>query len=212
MDTLRLSVTELDSFRHWENDEPWMTTEKLIEQLSGRGEATDKMRAGSAFHAQLESLQDHEYLDSFSRDGFDFDIQLNGELFLPQILEVKTEMKFRFDDLEVTLVGKADAIYGKKIWDHKLSEQFDAEKYADSLQWRAYLLMFDADSFTYNVFTWKDKKGVIAVNELHQFTVYRYEGIEKDVRDAVRLTSLFIKGSVPQRLNDAEQDAKALQW
>ena len=122
MDTLRISVTELDSYRHWENDEPWMSTEALVAQLSGRGEPTDKMLAGTAFHEQLENLQDHECLDDFERNGLLFKVNLTGELFLPRVQEIKTEKAYEFGGTKVTLVGKADAVYGKHVFDHKLTE------------------------------------------------------------------------------------------
>ena len=112
----------------------------------------------------------------------------------------------------MTLVGKADAVYGKHVFDHKLTETFDAEKYTDSLQWRAYLVLFDADRFTYNCFTGKEKNGEWIVSELNRLTVNRYAEVEKDVAVAVRNLENFIRNYIPKRLNDKEAEEKMLAW
>lgn len=212
MDTLRISVTELDAYRHWVNEEPWMTTEALIAQLSGRGEPSEKMLAGTAFHEQLENLKDDEPLDDFERNGLTFKVNLSGEFFLPRVQEVKTEMVYPILGTRTTLVGKADAVYGRHVFDHKLTETFDAEKYTDSFQWRAYLVLFDADKFTYNCFTGKEKNGVWIVSELNRLTVNRYAGMEKELQVAVHDLVQFIRNNVPKRLNDKEAQEKMLAW
>jgi hypothetical protein len=63
------------------------------------------------------------------------------------------------------------------IYDHKLTERFDAERYADSYQWRCYLLMFGARKFVYNVFEGREGNAANewVIHGFQQFPLYAYD-------------------------------------
>jgi hypothetical protein len=210
MNTLRISVTELDAWRYY-CEEDWMTTEVFLSRLRGEDEENDAMRAGTAFHNFLEHAEECE-VDEFESEGIKFSIDCDIQVPLPKVREIKTEKDYRIGHTLVTLVGKADAVDGREVFDHKLSKEFNPDRYMDSYQWRAYLTMFDGWRFTYNVFTGKEKDGTWSVTDFDQLSMYAYDGMEEDVLNAVTELTWFIEKYVPERLNDAEADAKKVQF
>jgi hypothetical protein len=189
---MRLSVTMLDQYLYWKSAED-MTLEDFLARLRGT-EVTPAMEAGRAFHSVLETATFAE-LQSVERDGWTFDFDLEATLPVPDIRELKAERIIQTPAGPVTLVGKVDALHGYTVRDYKLTERFDAERYADSYQWRAYLSMFHATSFVYDVFTCRygdDKR--VSVNDYHQLTFYTYPGIASDVaREVAGLAEIVAK-------------------
>lgn len=214
---IRTSATELETFRLFlEGD--FIDQEELLSRLRGERTENLKMRAGTAFHAFLENAGDFSG-DEVEQDGFVFLLKLKTSIALPVIREVKTERGYLLDGQEVVLVAKADALNGRTVWDHKLSDGFDADRYTDSLQWRAYLSLFGCNTFTYNVFEGgevKKKKQqragkvVWSVDELHQFSCHRYPGMDQELSDWVRELTRFIVKYVPERIDAPEAIAKKL--
>src|SRR5690606_28161709 len=88
----------------------------------------------------------------FAVDGFTFSFDTDAEIDLPPLREMKATMQIDIGGTLVTLVGKVDAIHGKRIDDHKFTAKFDPDRYLDSYQWRVYLEIFGADVFRWNIF------------------------------------------------------------
>ena len=206
---MRISVTELDQWRlYCQYEHGWVDYAELRKRLSPdqKQEESEAMRYGTAFHAYLEDAVAGREVKEFNRDGIDFKLDFDRQLYLPEVREVKTELDLSVDGMPVTLVGKADAYDGWSVFDHKLVEQFDAEKYLDSLQWRAYLIMFDARRFTYNVFECdRDLAAFCRVRELHQLTMCRYPGMERDVLNYVQELARFFRDYMPERLTYGDE-------
>lgn len=208
---LRTSATELEAFRLYRQMK-WLSHDEFVRRLLGERDDKLIMQAGTAWHTFLEHAVEWDG-DEVVQDDFVFILEFDGVLPLPTIREIKTERKYEIDGLNVTLVAKADAVNGLVVEDHKLTEEFSAEWYIDSLQWRVYLSIFGADKFIYNCFEGKevklkgrhkrkDGKHVWEVTGLHRLTVNRYEGMEREVRSWLGDLVKFIREYVPERIND----------
>lgn len=176
---IRLSVSWLDEFLYWQSQED-MSVEDLIERLKGVPEPTPQMLAGRAFHSLLEHSGIGEMF-SVRHDGFTFEFNIEADIELSPIVELKGEHVFDTSSGAVTLVGKVDAMNGRLIRDYKLTERFDAERYADSYQWRAYLSMFDGRAFIYDVFSGRVDEGVVKIFGYDKLPLYAYPGMAQDV-------------------------------
>jgi hypothetical protein len=207
---LRVSATDVDQLRYYRHSD-WMEFEELLSRFKDDTQETQAMRAGTAWHKFLDGSGE-AVCDVVEQDGFAFRMNLDAALNLPKLREVKIERTFRILGEDVTLVGKTDGIEGRRIWDHKLTETFDPENYFDSLQWRIYLVLFDADAFTYNVFEGGEARRTKAnasytdrgltvwdIDQLHQLTVYRYDQMESDVMRGLTEFVEFAKMHLPER-------------
>lgn len=203
---IRMSVTELESFRYWKGkDDP--DTAELIADLSRKLEPTPQMEAGQALAKFFETTKEGEVY-AHDVDGWTFDFgALDHEFHVPPFREVKGEKLYETPSGPVTLVGKVDGLDAKVVHDEKLTERWDAEKYLDSLQWRAYLDMFGADKFVYDVFVAKYEKRdgvivgkVVEIKDYQPFPLYRYPRIALDVRAAVVELAEVIVNFLPERV------------
>lgn len=181
---MRVSVTDLESYRYYLASED-MTLDDILRRLRREEPPSPNMLAGTAFHKLLEDAPVtllESGIETAEVDDFRFRFDLDAELALPDIREIKAAEEYDVNGLPVTLVGKVDALSGIRVDDHKLTGRFDAEKYTDSVQWRAYLMLFKAHRFTYNVFTGApDKDGVWVIRAFDQLDLYRYGDMEKEV-------------------------------
>lgn len=139
------------------------------------------MMAGRAFHKLLEASDDGELVYT-EVDGFSFRFDLDAEIDLAPIRELKGEMVVQASVGPVTLVGVVDGMNGLTVRDYKLTTRFDAERYADSYQWRSYLEMFGAKKFVYDVFVGKeDGPGEYIIYDYHKLSFYAYDGMKRDI-------------------------------
>lgn len=188
--TIRLSVTMLDTFVSGMAD-PDMTEYALAERLFGKFEPSAAMRAGTAFHYCLEHSQDADDLQLLLTSGNDRFVfvlpdSIDGTVELGKTRERKRVWRILPD---VDLVGKIDAETDFHVIDHKLTGRFDAERYMDSWQWRAYLAMTGKPMFAYQIFEHggigePDDQGntVIEIKRYHRLEQSRYQGVVNDVR------------------------------
>jgi hypothetical protein len=194
---MRLSVTDLDSYLYWKGSED-MNLDALLRRLRREEPPTPAMLAGTAFHSLLENADTCD-LSNAEQDGFKFRFDLESAIALPQIKELKAEHPVSTTAGPVVLVGKVDGLRGSTIIDYKLTERFDAERYAGSYQWRCYLMIFRAQRFTYEVFQCRHTDDAIVVTEHHPLTFYAYPGMEQDVlRELAGLAELVAK-YVPEK-------------
>lgn len=181
---IRLSVSDLESYRYWKANEDSDLTSLLV-RLSHQEPPTPEMKAGRAFARLFEEVGE-EALSVREVDGWTFDFtQLDHEICVPPVREIKAEVPFATPSGPVTLVGKVDGLLGTQVHDQKLTERWEAERYLDSLQWRAYLAMFDATSFVYDVFQGRYQGRYITITDYHPMAFYSYPGLSADVQRAV---------------------------
>jgi hypothetical protein len=195
---IRISVTQLDSYLYWRESED-MELSELIARLTGKQEPTHEMLAGRAFHKLFEHAKDGDILVA-DVDGFQFVFDVNQSIALPEIRELKGEVVFNTSSGPVTLVGKVDAINGTIVHDYKLTERFEAERYTDSYQWRAYLAMFGANTFVYDVFQGRYDGSRVSIYDYHRMRFHAYPGMRDDVQREVAALAEIIAKHVPAKI------------
>lgn len=199
MAAIRVSASDIDSFRYFLADEDAELPD-LLGRLRRTEPPTEAMMAGTAFHTALQLSQSGS-LEEIVSDGFRFRLDLDDELDLPAMREIKTTRDYEVGGHVVTLVGKVDAVLGRRIYDHKLTARYDAERFLGSMQWRIYLDLFGADEFRWNVFEAREVgEREYAIKELHKLTMHRYPGMEDDI---VRELATFLEFAVthmPERI------------
>ena len=184
---LRLSVSDLESLRYFKTMED-RTLDNLLAELAHVSAPTPKMQAGKAMAQFFENASEGE-LESITVNGWQLDFELDAAIPLPVVREMKVEEIIQTPSGPVTLVGKVDGLDGLTVRDQKLTDSLDAEgRYVDSLQWRAYLVMFGARRFIYDVFVGRVNEAdhVVTVREYHPLTFYSYPDMRADVERAVR--------------------------
>lgn len=195
---MRLSVTELDGFRYWKSAED-MDLDAFLARMRKQEPPSPKMLAGRALHSILEDAQVGEVAVA-ERDGFSFTFEADCSLQMLPVREMKGEIGLHTSSGLVTLVGIVDGLDGG-IYDHKLTERFDAENYANSYQWRCYLTMFGAQRFTYNVFEGREKDiNTWVIYGFHPLTFYAYPGMADDVQREVNELAAFVAKHLPERV------------
>lgn len=204
MQTLRVSATDIDALRYYRADEDADLAD-LLAQLRRQCPPTDSMLAGTAFHKALETVSEGA-VNVLHADGYEFELDLEEEIDLPAIREIKATRDYVVGDVVVTLVGKVDAVLGRRIDDHKLTGSFDAERYLGSYQWRIYLEVFGADEFRWNVF--EGAASTVShrqwrVRSLHKLPTYRYPGIAADVEREVAAFVDFARIHLPEKFERA---------
>lgn len=194
---MRLSVTDLDAYRYYKASED-ADLEALLRRLRREEPPSEAMLAGKALHKILEVTDAGEFAE-FEVDDFKFHFAADIEIPALPVRELKGEVILPSPVGPVTLVGVVDGLDGS-IHDHKLTARFDAERYADSYQWRCYLTMFHAKQFVYNVFEGKQNDdGSWWIFGFHRLPFYAYEGMEQDVRREVGELAEFIAKHLPER-------------
>ena len=201
MQTLRTSASDLDAFRYYlANDDADLAD--LIAQLRRETPPTPAMLAGTALHKALELSTPGTY-GQLSADGYTFTFASDAEIDLPEIREIKASRDYEIDGCCVTLVGKVDALHGRRIDDHKFTSRYDAERFLSSLQWRVYCDIFNADVFVWNVFEGRpasdDPKGYV-INAVHTLAMHRYPGMRDDIERALKRYVDFARVHLPEKV------------
>lgn len=199
MDKLRISASDVDSYR-WFRDDDEAELADFLADIRRQSEPTLPMLAGRAFHTALENATQGEFI-RLGSDGFTFDFEIDGQIELPDVREHKVTREFIIGDCTVTLVGKVDAIHGLRIDDHKLTTRFDAERFFNSYQWRIYLLLFAADEFRWNIFEARDpKEKHYTIHALHPLRMHRYPNMREDVIRELERYVEFARTHLPERI------------
>lgn len=208
MDTLRVSATDIDALRFFLNPpipEMEIELDELLRRLRREEPPSPAMLAGTALHKALELASAGEH-KGFAVDGYLFSFEIDADLDLPAIREMKETREYLIDGCAVTLVGKVDGIHGKRVDDHKLTERYDAEKYMTSYQWRIYLEVFGADEFRWNIFEGKESfegsKNYL-IRAVHSLHMHRYPGIGEDVERELHRFVSFARDHLPERFQRA---------
>jgi hypothetical protein len=195
---IRARVSNLEEFRKWRDDEDQIPADLVLRLTNFQ--PTEPMKAGTAFHKALESVQDgeHEHLHA---DGYTF-ILPDGQIALPAIRELRAFGSY--GELEVT--GCVDGLQGRTVNDHKTTARADFERYLTGYSWRYYLDLFDADRFRWDIYEIKHIKGLIyQVSEPQMLETFCYPGMHDDCR---RLAEEFYEfASVHMPGYDAMQGA-----
>ena len=198
---IRMSVSDLESYRYWKDSDDSEMPD-LLRKLRHQDPPTMQMEAGKAFAKVFERLK-HDVAETATEDGWTFDFTaLDQEINLSPVRELKGEVSLSTPSGPVTLVGKVDGLSGLVVHDQKLTERFDAERYLDSLQWRAYLWMFGATKFVYDVFVGKYEDDVVRIREYHRLAFYTYPKVAEDIQKAVEELAAVIAANAPDLVKE----------
>ena len=192
-------VSEVESFRQWQEDED-ADLETLLNRMRGLGEESEAMRAGTAFHKALELAPTGLEVESLEALGHTFTFAGDFEVELPTVREVRASRVYVVDYEPIIISGQLDAIFGKRVEDHKTTGRFDADRYMTGYQWRLYLDIFNADVFRWNVFEIKQQDDpmqweVFASHRLEQF---RYPAMHSDCQRLVADLAKFARVHLPE--------------
>jgi hypothetical protein len=196
-------VSTVESYRRWLNWRPLFdgdeepTLEEFVRSIT-RDEPSEAMKAGTAFHAAIETAQIGEH-SIFTSQGFGFELP-DAEIELPEIREMRASK--RYGDLIVT--GKVDCLDGKVVIDHKTTSRADLDRYMDGYQWRFYLDIFGADAFIWHIFEIKETEPKeYRVSAPQVLRAYRYPELEADCAD---MAARFLHFARSVNLPDARLD------
>ncbi len=167
-------VSNVEAFRRWRLDDE-ASVDDLVARITGAVDPSPAMLAGTAFHQALETAEPGDYA-TLTALGHTFHLA-DAEVALPGIREVRTCRDYG----GITITGQADLVHGRTVTDHKTTARFNPEGYIEGFQWRAYLDIFEADVFRWNVFVIKEVGPLTyEVEAPHVLTCFRYPALHED--------------------------------
>jgi len=194
---MRVSATLLESYRLYLTEE-WKTEASLIESIQGVFVPSPQMELGTAFHAVLETPERFRVAGGYRSGAYAFEDATMAPLLALIDRRGVFEVKATTELDGHTLVAQADLLAGATLHEFKTTlSTFDAEKYADSYQWRVMSLVFQPAQITYHVASLDDHgNSVVELKSLDSVNLYPYPGLEQDVRDLLRefVTYVEMKG------------------
>lgn len=203
----RASVSNLEAFRCWENDEA-LELGWLLQRILGPFEQTSAMKAGEAFHKAMETFRGET--EQVASGKYRFDIDCDILLIQPDATELPISR--RYGDLIVS--GRVDAIFGATVYDHKATEYFDADRLLEGYQWRFYLDILELDRFVWNVFVMRETADPFhyVITDFHPLEQKRYPSLASDCERLAKRYLHFAGQHLPQKavneLTVTEDDLK----
>lgn len=206
---LSLRVSDLDQWvRYCEPEIPEfeVSLDDFLAYMRRKAPQTIDMQAGQAFHSLLEHANVGDAfsdgLTATESEGFRFHFDIEAELALPAFREKTIQQVYKTSVGPVLLRGKIDGQDLLEAIDYKLTTSpFDAERYASSLQWRAYLDMTELKRFRYLVFQAKREEVFVRIFDLHEFKLWAYPGMSQEVRQRVDELARFVSVHVPELMS-----------
>lgn len=199
----RISVSTLDQYQ-WFLKSDEMSEQEFINQIITQTPPTTNMAQGTAWHSVLENWHGKTDNNRYYQDGFCFDLSTlasDEPIIIGEPYEREQKQCWYGVD-GVELVGKFDVITPFAVIDHKLSANFDPERYFDSWQWRCYLAMAGKPKMIYQVFEYDrlnelNDDECIYINNYHRLEVLAYKGMVDEVHDIVAdFNTLLLKYGV----------------
>lgn len=198
---IRVSATDIDAYRRFRSDEE-SDLATFLADMRKWTPPTPAMKAGTALHKALETAEPGEHGALVTEDGYRFAFDRECAIDLPDIRELKAERQYRVGPYDVTMVGKVDALHGRRIEDHKFTTKYDAERFLSSYQWRIYLEVFGADEFRWNVFEAREGETAkdYTITAVHALRTHRYPDMADDVERELGLWVDFVRVHLPERV------------
>ncbi len=192
---IRLRVSTIEAFRRVV-DTDYAPEEELVATLK-RGQWTDgpanwQMLAGTAWHRAMALEPADDVLEwpcgttacCYGDYSFDSgDIQEALAYCGPGLREITgRRVLCNWHGEAVEIEGTADLVQGLVVTDHKTKfSQADPSDYEESLQWRLYLLIHEAQVFRYNLWEMKDPvSGYCALKDVYSFRLWPYPWMKQD--------------------------------
>lgn len=189
---IRISASDLNTYQRYRDLEE-VTLEECLAELRRERPPTPAMTASKVLHSALEHAGYDTETSCLLWKDYAFFFQCDIELTIPDVRELKGEAETITPSGPVVMVGIVDSIDGS-ICDYKLSARFDAERLAQSWQWRFYLSLFNKWRFVYKVFVGEEiKPKEWAIRDYHELAVYRYAGMEEELQREIDEFAAFTR-------------------
>lgn len=178
---MRLSVTDIESYRLFMSEEAeWMTEERFLAGLVGPRVETPAMAVGNAFEGMLampEGFDEYQWRGGYRASGAEM-VTARGYLPARGAWQVKLQCPYAGH----IVVGKIDLLHGTHVFDVKTTgNTIDAEKYLHSYQWRFYLDLLRASVFTYVVYRVSvEADNYLRVIDVASINAFGYDGLTGD--------------------------------
>lgn len=201
-----ISPSKLESYRQFmSGTNEWATEQGVIDNIKGVKVWKAAFDLGTAFHLTLEhgpepywqpelqrylvTLTDMDFnrTISFSPEQMQWALRLR-RAYPEMVNEIEGEHEADYLGVgPVTLRYRLDGLHGLHVHEHKTtSRPYHVETYADSVQWRIYLLVTGAMLCQYNVFCLlRPDEGGDAVVEAHAAKFYPYQEMREDIADLI---------------------------
>ena len=206
--TIRLSPSLIDSFEYWQNDERSGEEKQqarfgeLIASIKGEHwEPSEPILRGSAFHDLLErqivgmsdrldSKDEHGRIWIFDGDGIR---HVRAQIPPGTLFEVWGELLL--PEIDVRMRLRADGLSGNEVHEFKSTAKINVDRYMNSVQWRCYLLAFEAELVAYHICKLGlDKKaGVWRLKEYLPLRQYAYDSMRANVLERAAALKSFIE-------------------
>lgn len=211
MQRVRLSPSKIEQFRKLYEGEynGFITTEKVIDYISGKTGFSEEMDFGKAFDCLIE-FGPERYWDDIAQKYVVTDDEIGKAVFFTQneiseilryrstypnmIYECSWKHEFHVGKYVVDCNMRLDGLNGLDIHERKTLNQnsVDVEMYMRSYQWRIYLLAMKARYVQYDIFTIHQTKDMPEKKiTWHDLKFYRDANIQNDVENMIKLTIEF---------------------
>ena len=201
---MRLSVTTIEAFRQYRdgvtnyNGDPYVTQEKLIQRIKKEEEEPSVfMLRGTAFHKLMGNpkkyFKEPDYICSNIR--FDKSIEKAFEYSYKDFpFEIKTVKPYIINSEKLNVVGVADPLVGNIAIENKTKWGSPSlTDYYDSVQWRFYLELFEAEMVQYQIFLMQEKKKIIYLKDFIPLQFTSYPNMSKELTTMLAEFLEFIK-------------------
>lgn len=195
---IRVSVSLLDAFNKYinghtkRNDEPiFPDAQSFLEYLQGEFKPTPEKEYGLAIDAVIE--KPHLYFSDEKQEYIYKGIVIPKD-YIEKIIpffdydfpfQVKGEELYKIGDTKVLLTARADQLHGTETVEFKTTwSGFSYERYASSIQWKSYNLIFGTDRVKYIVAD-SYSGGDIRLKNIHQFYLYKTDGHYLEVSNLI---------------------------
>lgn len=198
---MKISATTVESFRLFQTAD-WMTEEKFLSQVKRTEPKSKYAELGIAFHEIIQNPHKaFNYFGKMQPDGHDF-LASNGVVFpYDTIMRIYSDIDYRFPfelkfDKDYIINGqpvkismRCDQLISLVCVDFKaVFTQYDFTKYMDSMQWKIYCDITEAEAFQYLVYEF----GVnLNLKRKHKPALLRpYMGMQIDI---INIISEFVE-------------------
>ena len=187
---LRISVSQISSYLSY--IEGKISLEQFVNSMLKRDKPNIKMIAGTIFHCILQGFP-YEEDSRIEFDSGDIEEAKKKIDFRSSIFEYKIRKPYLTDRGDVIVTGMADQILGDTICEFKTTYgAFSYDRYADSIQWKAYCSLFGVEQVKYQVWQItepeeeeKEERKVLRVKSYNEFTMYGNSCSDYLFRDAL---------------------------
>lgn len=187
---MRISVSQISSYLTYLQGR--ISLEQLLQGFKEKTPPSIKMVAGTNFHCAIQGLPYEPdpriiFLDEDIEEARS-KVDSRSEVF-----EYKIRKKFNSTRGKIYITGVADQIVGNVVHEFKTTySQFSYERYADSIQWMAYCVLFGVEEVRYQV--WQltepnidapiEKVKPLAVKSYNEFSLYGNSCTENKFKEA----------------------------